>query len=74
MLLSDVLKLVPVGENVVLCDNSILSNHPIMGTAQNMLWWLPCDKYNVEEISTDSETTDLRIMVDIDGMIEGDIE
>ncbi len=72
MLLSDVLKLVPVGESVVLCDNSILSNHPIYASAQDLLWWLDCDQYPVEELSTDSETGDIRIMVNIDMLEDSD--
>ena len=72
MLLSDVLKLIPEAETVVLCDNSILSNHPIYASAQDLLWWLDCDQYPVDEISTDSETGDIRITVNIDTLEDSD--
>ncbi len=72
MLLSDILKLVPEDETVVLCDNSILSNHPIYASAQDLLWWLDCDQYPVDEISTDSETGNIRITVNIDTLEDSD--
>lgn len=71
MLLSDVLKLVSEDEIVELCDNAC-PERSISASAQSLIWWLDCDQYPVEELSTDSEIGDIRIMVNIDMLEDSD--